>query len=98
MTSDDDLVQHAERAVVEAAVEWAREQKMSAPAVQTPAASKLRTACYMLYRARTITGRVRQDEIERAMAESVSTSIGVEQPLHLNEPCATISEKRRANR
>jgi hypothetical protein len=69
MTSDNDLVQHAERAVIEAAVEWANEQQRSAPAVQSPAASKLRTACYMLHRARTITGRVRLEDIERAMRE-----------------------------
>jgi hypothetical protein len=69
MTSDDDLVQHAERSVIDAAVEWAKEQQRASPAVQSPAASKLRTACYMLHRARTITGRVRLEEIEQAMRE-----------------------------
>ena len=70
MTADDDLVQHAEREVIEAAVEWAREQQRAAPAVQTPAASRLRTACYMLHRARTITGKVRTEDVERAMQEA----------------------------
>jgi hypothetical protein len=69
MTAEEDLVQHAEREVIDAAVEWSREQQKSAPAVQTPAASRLRTACYMLHRARTITGKVRLEDIERAMAE-----------------------------
>jgi hypothetical protein len=70
VAADDDLVQHAERAVIEAAVEWSREQQRgAAPAVQSPAASKLRTACYMLHRARTITGKVRLEDIERAMRD-----------------------------
>jgi hypothetical protein len=69
MTAEDDLVQHAERSVIDAAVEWANEQQRMAPPVQSPAASKLRTACYMLHRARTITGKVRTEDIERAMAD-----------------------------
>ena len=69
MTAEDDLVQHSEREVIDAAVEWAREQQREPPAVQSPAASRLRTACYMLHRSRTITGKVRTEDVERAMAE-----------------------------
>jgi hypothetical protein len=74
MAADEDLVQHAERSVIDAAVEWANEQQRAAPAVQSPAASKLRTACYMLHRARTITGKVRIEEIERAMRDEEKKS------------------------
>lgn len=69
MTAEDDLVQHAKDEVVAAAVEWAREQQAQPPTIQSPASSRLRTACYMLHRARTITGKVRTEEIERAMRE-----------------------------
>lgn len=69
MTAEDDLVQHAEREVIDAAAEWAKEQQREPPAVQSPAASRLRTACYMLHRARTITGKVRTEDVERAMRE-----------------------------
>jgi len=69
MTAEEDLVQHAEREVIDAAVEWAREQQRQPPVTQSPSASRLRTACYMLHRARTITGKVRMEDVERAMAE-----------------------------
>lgn len=69
MTSDDELVQHAERAVIDAAVEWAKEQNKLAPITQSDAAQRLRNACYLLQRARTITGKVRLEEVERAMRE-----------------------------
>jgi hypothetical protein len=69
MTVEEDLVQRAEREVIDAAVEWSREQQRQPPTVQSAAASRLRTACYMLHRARTITGKVRMEDVERAMAE-----------------------------
>jgi hypothetical protein len=69
MPSDDDLVQHAEREVVLAAIAWERERKGRVEEKTSPAAERLKTAVYMLNRAKHITGQVRQDEIERAVRE-----------------------------
>jgi hypothetical protein len=68
VASDDELVQHAERDVINAAQAWSKEpQRLTEKA--TPASERLRTAVYMLNRARTITGKVRLEEIQRAMQE-----------------------------
>jgi hypothetical protein len=52
---DEDLIFHAERAVIDAAVELASKPP---PVYISPELERLRTAVYMLRKARTITGKI----------------------------------------
>lgn len=66
---DDELVKSAEREVVAAAEEWDREQGKSQRLLST-ASQKLRSAVYMLKRARIVTGKIRVEDVQRELEAS----------------------------
>jgi hypothetical protein len=61
--ASDELLKTAEREVIEAAMEWAKEQLRAVAAPRSSQSQRLRTACYMLSKARSITGSIRVADV-----------------------------------
>lgn len=68
--TEDDLLRHAERDVIEAAETWETEQRKATREPSSASSQQLRAAVYALRRARRVTGKIRvedvRDEIEKA--------------------------------
>lgn len=62
--TDEDLIRHAEKEVLDAAVAWATRQPTSDMSAEL---QRLRSAVYMLRKAHTITGKVSLEAIREAV-------------------------------
>lgn len=64
MSGGDGLLVGREREVIEAAMAWADERALGKAQPGSSADQRLRSACYMLRRARGITGKIRVDDLD----------------------------------
>ncbi len=67
--SEDDLLRDAERRVVEAAEAWEVEQRRATREPSSSVSQQLRSAVYMLRKARAVTGKIRVSDVEAAIAD-----------------------------